>query len=410
MGANDDLFTTSQSNGSDDVHKKLMEIIDPQEKSSEEIAAEEKAAKDLANEGKTAEEIAAEEIAAEEIAAEEKAAKDLANEGKTPEEIAAEEKAAKDLANEGKTPEEIAAEEKAAKEKTALEEGEEFEIEASQFAGLLGIDESTLLIEEDGTVSFQTKVDGEVGKVALSDLIKSHQTEAHVTKKSQAHADKVKEFDTQMAQAAEVVKGRIGEIAAVSRILEQQLTSEFNSINWDQLRIDNPSEWSAKRTEFQDRVNTLNTAKQNVAGILMKQVQDHQVKVATDLEARMVVESEALRAAIPSWNDTKVAEAEFTDLSKFLRDTYGFEENDIGSVQDHRLFLMARDAKQFRKDQKISKEVVKKIVKLPKFTKTSGITAQGTAAGSAAHQKKRVRLKSTGSIKDTANVLLDIIS
>ena len=157
-------------------------------------------------------------------------------------------------------------------------------------------------------------------------------------------------------------------------------------------------------------MNALNTAKQNVAGILMKQVQDHQVKVATNLEARMVEESEALRAAIPSWLDPEVAKTEFTDLSKFLLDTYGFEEGDVGSVEDHRLFLLARDAMQFRKNQKISEAVVKKINKLPKFTKSSGVKSAGSGVKSADHQKKVVRLKKTGSIKDTASVLEGIIS
>ena len=213
-----------------------------------------------------------------------------------------------------------------------------------------------------------------------------------------------------MAQAAEVIKGRIGELAAISQILESQLTSEFKSINWDQLRIDNPSEWSAKRTEFQDKVTALNTAKQNAVGVLAKQVQDNQGRLAQDKEERMVVESESLKTAIPTWNDPEVAKTEFTALSKFLLDTYGFEEGDVGSVEDHRLFLMARDAMQFRKNQKIAKTVVKKIKKLPKLTKSGGRTTKLAKGLTEAHQKKRVQLKRSGSIKDVARVLEDIIS
>ncbi|MCK5132064.1 MAG: hypothetical protein KAR40_07940 [Candidatus Sabulitectum sp.] len=285
------------------------------------------------------------------------------------------------------------------------------DVGADQIAQLLGVEEGSLIVEEDGSVAFQTKVDGETGKVNLTNLIKSHQTEAHVTRKSQALADERRDFDGERAQATEVIKARIGEVAAVSQILEQQLTSAYSSINWPQLRADNPAEWSAKQQEFKGLVDGLNAAKQKAGLVLQEQAQELQAKADVERNQRYIQTAENLKTAIPTWNDPKVAEKEFGELSKFLSDTYGFEGTDIGAVEDHRLFMLARDAMNHRVSQKVAKSVKHKIKKLPRITRPgSGKKTGAKTAAARDQQKKMIRLKKTGTAKDLASVLADRIS
>lgn len=282
-------------------------------------------------------------------------------------------------------------------EETDDDEEEGPSLEAAQFAQLLGIDEKALIVGEDGSVSFQTKVDGEIAKVSLNDLIKSHQTEAHVTRKSQAVAEERKQFEAQVAQEVEALKHRANEIATVSQILEAQLTSEFNSINWDQLRVENPGEYAAKQQELQNKANLIAQNKHRASLALNQQMQVNSGKMEQERAQRLQAEAEALTTALPEWNDPEVAQKQHSDMSKFLTDTYGFAENDVSAVEDHRLFLLALDAKKYRENEKITKKVVKRVKALPKLTKP-GSGKRGTAARlqNQAKEKTLLRLKKSG--------------
>lgn len=289
------------------------------------------------------------------------------------------------------------------------EVAEEVTIESAHLAHVLGVDESNIIVDDDGKLFLQTKVDGEIGKVALNDLLKSYQTEAHVTRKSQALAEERKAFEESKAAGLTVIQQQIGEVAAVSQLLEQQLTSQYNSIDWNSLRAQNPSEWVALRQEFTDRVNQINGMKARANQVLQEQIKNQELRSLDAKKNIILREAEALRVAIPDWNDPEVAMKEHAAMAKFVSDIYGIAPADLDEVVDHRHILILRDAMKYREGLAQQTATKKKIASLPRIVKPGSKSTNG-AAQRTAEQEKIVRLKKTGHIKDLEAVLASRLS
>jgi len=370
MGIEELLPTMNQDFGNDGIAERIGAVISPEEVATEEAAPEAEAT----------EEVTAEETSEEETVEAEAAEVDEDSEEEAPEEEA------------------------------ELEDDLEA-IDASQFAQVLGIDEKNLIIDDDGSVMLRTNVNGDIGKVDVNDLIKSYQTDAHVTQKSQALADERKTFEGEMDEQRQVLQTRIGEAQAVSHLVDEYLKSEFNSIRWDELKVSDPGAWASKRQDFQDRVNAVNNAKQQAYGALQAQSEELSGKAEGDREQVLHREAEALRTALPQWNDPEVAAAQHGSMSKFLVEQYGFDSGSVDAMEDHRLVLLALDAQKYRESQATSKKTVKKIKSLPKITKPGASKgSRAKAAKQTASDKNIIRLKkSHGRTQDVARVLMDRI-
>ena len=87
-------------------------------------------------------------------------------------------------------------------------------------------------------------------------------------------------------------------------------------------------------------------------------------------------------------------------------ESYGFNADEIADIADHRLILVLMDAV---KGRSVSdpEPVRKKLKKVPKVIKSSGRQPARKSQADKQTIAKRNRLKETGSIKDTAAILLD---
>ena len=285
-------------------------------------------------------------------------------------------------------------------------EGEEIELSPAQLAAILGIDENSLIVEDDGTVSLQTKVDGQLDKVNLNTLIKERQLEAHTTRKSQQLAEQMRAFEAQKQEAVAEFQRKTTELTAVMKIAEDQLTREYNSIDWDALRRQDPAEWTAKRQEFADRVQSFNAAKAKAYENVQQQAAEVEQENQTKREAYLQKQAEAVVEKLPEWKDPQVATREFEKLSSFLSSTYGFEPQDISRVEDHRTLLLAMDAMKYRQSQEKISKATKRVVNLPKIQKP-GAKMSAQAANRQKQNEKRIRLKQTGNVKDAAAIIYD---
>jgi hypothetical protein len=284
------------------------------------------------------------------------------------------------------------------------EEGD-IEVDPALVAQILGLDENGLIVDEDGVLYLQTKVDGELGKVTVKDLLKSYQTEAHVNNKSIALAEDRKQFELIKEAGIQEIKKSISEAAAVTQLMEQQLTSRFNSINWEALRVQNPAEWTAKRQEFTDQANLINQAKSQLGALIQGQYQQDLQAMSAAKQEALLREAEAVRAKLPSWSDPEVARQEHAALGNFLRDTYGFAPTDLDGVEDHRVLLMAIDAMKYKASQLGAEAATKKIKALPKLVKPGTRTNSDNPA-KVLDDKRKIRLKKSGSVHDAAQLIL----
>jgi hypothetical protein len=295
------------------------------------------------------------------------------------------------------------AEDLSALEPTDESNESEADDEPENLASYLGLTEDQIA-EEDGKIYVNAKVNGETSKVALADLIKGYQTEKAVTQKSQALAEERKAWEQQAQAAQQAYEQKIQQADTALGILEKQLVGRFEAVDWDKLRADDPAEWAAKRQEMAQQYQEMKRAKEAVGARQKEAIEQQQQQQAQQQAAYLQQQSEMMLADNPSWNDAEVKQRELGEIREFLQDAYGFNEQDLSHVTDHRLVRLIQDAQAYRKVKKAADP--KKAKPIPKFVKKG---AGRNIANERAKQakQKHARLKKSGSIQDAAALLMD---
>jgi len=279
---------------------------------------------------------------------------------------------------------------------------EEITQEASQLAEYLGVDPDAVDVNDDGELVLKTKIDGKEGKATLAELLKSYQLEGHVNQKSMQLSDERKAFDaereTQKAQIAQ-------ELQQAKQLLEfaqNQTLAEYQSIDWQALREQNPAEYAALQQDYNARIQQIS---QVMNGIGQQSLQEQQQAFVQ----RRQKEAQMLLDKLPEWSDESVASRETADIAKYLL-TNGFSQNEVSTVVDHRAVIMARKAMlydQMKAEGEVKQEVAKKKVKkLPKVAKP-GASKDKAQAKAEAQKAIRQKVKRSGNVDDVAAAILE---
>lgn len=273
-------------------------------------------------------------------------------------------------------------------------------------ADYLGVDEDRIVVGDDGSVSLNTIIDGESKPVDLKELVSSYQLQGHVNNQSIALSEERKEFEGIRTQAYQQLKEKMDGLDALSKVLEQDLVAEHDTINWEQLRVENPAEWTALRQEFAMRAQRI----QQAQGLILQQQQQttSEQAQAQQAEFQKLVggELEKMIADNPEWADQAKREEAQANIRKFMSDKYGFSDDDMKSVFDHRVIKVIKDAMLFHEGKKSAED--KKNKQVPNFKKPGASRKQAQALKKArAIKAKKTTLRKTGSLDDAAALLVD---
>lgn len=235
----------------------------------------------------------------------------------------------------------------------------------------LGAEEGQLSFDDDGNITgFVTKVNGESETVDAKTLIAGFQNNKAFTMKSQAHAEEVKEFEVRKEQIEQEYTSKLESVDALSQHFERQLISEFDNVNWEQLRVTDPAEYAALRQDFSTKAGELSAIKEAIAtdkaSAGQKAVEEQQVKS----QAYMKEQFDLMIGNNPEWSDKKVLEKAHDEFRGFVKDNYGFKDQEFDSVFDARLIELIKDAKKYHEGAKVASKKRQKPV--PKFQKSVG--------------------------------------
>jgi hypothetical protein len=285
---------------------------------------------------------------------------------------------------------------------------EEFELDADELAGLLGVEGENVFVNDEGEIAFKTKVDGEVGQAKLADLVKSYQLESHITKKSMQLAEERKAFEAEAQQKQNALAERLATVDQITQSAEQQLMREFEGIDWAGLKENDPGRYAAMYTDFAAKNQQLQQMKANASQIV-EQAQQEQFQAEQAQRQKLYQEqNELLLAANPTWIDASTRQAETKQIIDYAK-TVGFEESEVMNVLDHRVIRVLQDAAKATQAATKAEVVKKKVKRVPKIMRAGAKTNKESVEKSA--QAKRVaRLKRTGSDADLEAVLADRIS
>lgn len=207
----------------------------------------------------------------------------------------------------------------------------------------------------------RVKVDGKESDVPLKDILKSYQLEKHVQENSRAIAEQRKAWEAERTQAQGQLKQQLDDAQALGNLAHQQLLQEFQGVDWNSLRVNNPSEWAVRNTEFQQRANAIQN---HLAQVRQKQDQLAAEK-AKEHEGVLAKERDRMYEARPEWRDTKVFQSARDEMSTYAR-ALGFTDAELGSIFDHRYMQVLHDAARFAALQAKAPEVAKRVRTAPK--------------------------------------------
>jgi len=286
------------------------------------------------------------------------------------------------------------------------EEGLEDIAEDLTLAGYLGIDDERIVEGEGGQYMFNAIIDGETKPVPLSDLAASYQLQGHVNNKSMALETERKEFDEGKNQAIQELQQRVQGVSKLSELAEQELVGEYNSIDWDRLRTEDPANWTALRQEYAERAQKIQQV-QKLSAEESQRIQAEQAeKFKVEADKYFAEQQRAMIADNPEWADNSVRTEKLSEIKHFLSN-YGFTEQDAQGVNDHRLIRLIKDAQAYRSGKAaVSKKRVKK--DLPKFQKPGSNRGNAESLAKAREVKARkAKAKKTGRVQDVAASILD---
>lgn len=251
-------------------------------------------------------------------------------------------------------------------------------------------------------VKAKVKISGEEKDVTLDELRNGYQMESDYRRKTTELSEQRKAFETERERIAAEVKNRLNEASTMAQFFEQQLLSEYNSVNWQELRQTNPAEYAALQQDYNQRHAALQNAKQRVALEGQRIQHEESQKQIEAFKANLQKEQQQLVTLMPEFGDETKAKAIKTEMREFLRSN-GFKDEEINQVYDHRHVLMVRDAMKYRALQTKKPEIANKVKEAPKLSKPGAKSS--TNSNEAVVKELRARLKKSGSLKDAAALL-----
>ena len=132
----------------------------------------------------------------------------------------------------------------------------------------------------------------------------------------------------------------------------QAFDRDYQSINWDELRQDDPGEYAARMQEFQDRRATFETRFKDFQSHAREFEQGEQARYQEVMAEHLARERQLAVDKIPAWRDESRRQAELAEMKTYLRTEYGYSDEDINSVADHRHLVLIRKALQWDRRQK----------------------------------------------------------
>ena len=252
-------------------------------------------------------------------------------------------------------------------------------------------------------IKVTAKVDGKESQVTLADLQKGYQTEAHNTRNSMALAEQRKQFEQFQTEAKTQLQAEMQKAGSAFQMAQSQITSEFNSIDWNGLQQSDPQQYLLKRQQFGERQAQINQQIERATN--QAQAYQNQQAEASEQAKQSYLEQqgEALNKAIPSWSDAKVRADESAQVTEYLGGL-GFQAEEIGNITDHRIILLARQAMAAGKEVTSIDIAKKKVKTAPRLVKGNARQNVNSAHKKVAALTKRA--KQTGSVDDIASALL----
>jgi hypothetical protein len=249
--------------------------------------------------------------------------------------------------------------------------------------------------EQDST--YKVKVAGQEFDVTLDELRAGYSRDADYRRKTEELSSERKNFQAEAEKQRQDYSQKLNELNQVMALAQQQLNSEFADVDLEQLYEEDPTEAARIEHKMKKKQEKLIESMQKV-----KSEQSKQFENIVSEQQKLLV------SKLPEFSDPNKASEIKSNMRSYLQ-SYGFKDQEIGQIFDHRIVMLVNDAMKYRNFQKAKPNLASKMQKPGKML-SSGVKKTKSDENFAKRREKLNRLKKTGSIHDAHNVFLDMIT
>lgn len=205
------------------------------------------------------------------------------------------------------------------------EEGPQYQL--SDVAKLLGVEESALDVDEDGSIKVKTKIDGKEGAAKFNDLLKSYQLQGHVDAKAREAAEIHRQAQERVQQFEQYAYQEAQRFSEVYQAAKQFFIEDFGNVNWDHLSTNDPIGYVEKQHAYNARRQRLEAAEARANEAAHKFLVEKEQR----LDHRVRTESERISTLIPEWKDEATRTTELNSLVPWLKQ-HGANDSTIAAL------------------------------------------------------------------------------
>jgi len=241
------------------------------------------------------------------------------------------------------------------------------------------------------------KVNGQEIEVSLDELKAGYSRDSDYRQKTHSLSQERKSFEDQKNSLRQSYETRLKELNDTIATADEFIRQQQGGQDLQKLFDEDPV--AAARLEFQLRQQSEKIEE------MKSKAREAQHKQYNDF---LETQKELAAQKIPEFADPSKADTFKINMRNTLRD-YGFNDQEIGSLADHRFLMVAKDAMGYKSLQNKKPIVQKKVANAPKVVK-SGVAKQNVSSGREVIRNKINKLRKSGSINDAKSALLDIIN
>ena len=211
--------------------------------------------------------------------------------------------------------------------------------------------EQTNEIQQEHDSTYKVKVAGQELDVTLEELKNGYSRDADYRRKTEELSYDKKQFMSESEKQRQNYSSKLNEANQLLSVAQQQLQTEINSADLEKLYEEDPTEAARIEHRLRRKQEKLNQA--------MEKTQSEQRK---QFESFLSDQKKQLASKMPEFSDPAKA-SQLASSMKTTLNNYGFNDQEISQVYDHRIVMLVNDAMKYRKMQNSKPNLAKKITK-----------------------------------------------
>ena len=241
------------------------------------------------------------------------------------------------------------------------------------------------------------KVNGQEIEVSLDELKAGYSRDSDYRQKTHTLGMEKRDLEAQKNSLRQSYDAKLAELNDLIATADATVRQQQGSQDLQKLYEEDPA--AAARLDFQLRQQN------NKIEDMKAKAREAQAKQYNDF---LETQKELAASKIPEYSDPSKADQFKINMRNSLR-TYGFSDDEIGTLADHRFLMVAKDAMSYQSLKDKRPIVQKKVANAPKVVK-SGVAKSSTSSGREQIRNKIGKLRKTGNLGDAQSALLDIIN